>query len=159
MPIIKMGIAGCRAHISMAEQLTDHRQRFRMRGGMAGKAVPQVVDADAGKACFIAQLAPQAADIRDWTLGCRVPEHIALLFPARQGVQDSRGSFCQPDRAWPGFAVCQQQAPSPHLAPLETGYLRFATASQDQQADRSAMERKGLAVAVEHFADPFELLI
>jgi hypothetical protein len=116
-----------------------------MGGGVAGKAVPQIVDTNAGKACFVAQLAPQVADIRDRALGGRIPEHIALLLTARQRVEDGCCRFGQPDRARAGLAVGQQQAPSPHLAPFEAGDLRFAAAGQDQQADRRAVQRKSFA--------------
>jgi hypothetical protein len=33
----------------MAKQLSDHRQGFGRGGGVAGKAVPQIVNADAGQ--------------------------------------------------------------------------------------------------------------
>jgi hypothetical protein len=46
--IVKVGVAGRRAHIGMTEELADHRQGFGMGGGMAGEAVPQIVNADAG---------------------------------------------------------------------------------------------------------------
>lgn len=92
MPIVKMGISGRGPNIGMAQKLADHRQGFRVGGGMAGKAVPQIVDADAGKARFVTQLAPQIADVCDRALGGRIPEHIALLLPAWQGVEDRRGS-------------------------------------------------------------------
>lgn len=48
MPIVKMSIAGGRPHIGMAQKLADHQQGFRVGGGMAGKAMPQIVNADAG---------------------------------------------------------------------------------------------------------------
>ena len=63
VPIVKMGVAGRGPNIGMAKQLTDHRQGFRMGGGMAGKAVPQIVDANAGQPRLVAQLASQIADI------------------------------------------------------------------------------------------------
>ena len=47
MAIVKVGIAGRGPYIGMTEQLADHRQGFGMGGGMAGKAVPQIVKAKA----------------------------------------------------------------------------------------------------------------
>lgn len=131
MAIVKVGVAGRRAHIGMTEQFADHRQGFGMGGGMAGKAVPQIVDTNAGKARFVTQFAPQVADIGDRALGSRVPENVPLLLPARQGVEDRRGGLGQPDRARAGLAVGQQQAPSPHLAPLEAGRAEKSPPSQE----------------------------
>ena len=48
MAIVKMSIAGRGPHIGMAKQLANHRQGFRVGGGVAGKAVPQIVNAHAG---------------------------------------------------------------------------------------------------------------
>lgn len=46
VPIIKMAMARCRLHLGMAQQLADHRQCFGASGGVAGNAVPQVVQPD-----------------------------------------------------------------------------------------------------------------
>jgi hypothetical protein len=48
MPIVKMGIAGRGSNIGMAKQLANHQQGFRVGSGVAGKAVPQIMEADAG---------------------------------------------------------------------------------------------------------------
>lgn len=79
-----------------------------MSCGVAGKAVPQIVNADTSKACLVAQLAPQVANIGDRALGSRIPEYEALLLPAWQGVEYRRGGFGQPDRSRAGLAVGKQ---------------------------------------------------
>ena len=41
----KMGVAGGRLHLAMAEQLADHRQTFAQGEGAAGVGMPKVMDA------------------------------------------------------------------------------------------------------------------
>lgn len=41
--IVQMRVPRCRLQSGVAEQLADHRQGFRPSGGMAGKAVAQIV--------------------------------------------------------------------------------------------------------------------
>jgi hypothetical protein len=90
-----------------------------MGGGMAGEAMPKIMDADAGKTRLVTQSAPQVADVSYRALCCWVPEHIALLLAARQRAKDGCSRFSQPDCARAGLAVGQQQAPPSHFAPLQ----------------------------------------
>ena len=74
-PVIEMRVARCRGQPGMAEQLADHRQGFRPRGGVTGEAMTKIVQPDVGQAGLGFDLLPESVEVTQRASCELVPEH------------------------------------------------------------------------------------
>jgi hypothetical protein len=155
MLVIEMSIPRCRLMIGMTEQPPDHGQGFLAHRGMAGEGMAQVVDAQFAKISTFKDRPPEMPDAGDRPAILVVPEQPGDLRIARQTVDDLARSRTEPDRAWAGLAVSQEQTVALHVLPLEGQDFAITAAGQQQQRDDSAARADSEIVTGAQFSKRF----
>ena len=141
-----MGIAHRRLHLRMAEELAHREEVQALLQGVGGKAVAEIVNAQAGKAGPGPDTAPRPLQVGYGLARNFAGDEIIIVRRAGQAGQNLEGPGRKRYAPCAGFRIGQAQALALHIGPFRELDFGEAAAGMDQQIEGAHHLRRFSAI-------------